>query len=165
MLRTNYFCVYGKTPGSSMLWEKEIYQKYNVNLITLIYNLCSTLCKKEAGLGSKTHNYCRHFSTITKLNFARFYRVFNLTYSLEPRWSYALYSLLPLGTHDEDTQLQKSEIFILAAGLMHSFHYPKVVLMCRDVAKKIGQQNVERETKEQEPFPVWLMAPELERIV
>lgn len=32
--------------------------------------------------------------------------------------------------------------------------------MCRDVAKKIDQQNVERETKEQEPFPVWLMAPE-----
>lgn len=30
---------------------------------------------------------------------------------------------------------------------------------------KHGQQNVERETKEQEAFPVWAMAPELQRII
>lgn len=33
------------------------------------------------------------------------------------------------------------------------------------IGQKNGQQNVKREIKKQEAFPVWMMAPELQRII
>lgn len=94
-------------------------------------------------------------------NLIEFCKLFNLRYNLEPRFSYSFYSILPLGKHDEDTYLKKSGICILAAGLMHSFHYPKIVLVCRDVppsSKKASRMWKEkRKSKNYYQYGQWVL--------